>query len=109
MATDVCAARLFRAGLNSPFPMASSLPFALCPMTRSSPPAPGAPVSREAQQQQDQEVLDRILGQGIKLPPQPRVVEQLQRQIQGLDTDLRAIARTIAQDAGITSLLFKAV
>lgn len=78
-------------------------------MTRSSPAAPQAPLSREAQQQQDQALLDRLLGQGIKLPPQPRVVEQLQRQIQGPEADLRAIARTIAQDAGITALLFKAV
>lgn len=49
------------------------------------------------------------MQQGVKLPPQPKVVEELQRQLARNETDIRALARTISQDAGITALLFKAV
>lgn len=67
------------------------------------------PEAVEIRLQQDEKTLKRLLAQGVKLPPQPKVVEELERLIRRKETDLRILARTIAQDAGITALLFKAV
>ncbi|HET7776098.1 MAG TPA: HDOD domain-containing protein, partial [Azospira sp.] len=74
--------------------------------SHSAAQAVAVPESRE---QQDQKTLKRLLSQGVKLPPQPKVVDELERLIQRAETDLRKLARTIAQDAGITAMLFKAV
>jgi len=68
-----------------------------------------AAVAPETREEQDQKTLKRLLAQGVKLPPQPKVVEDLERMLKREETDLRALARTISQDAGITAMLFKAV
>ena len=51
----------------------------------------------------------RLVEKGIKLPPQPRVLEEMQHMLTRGVTDLRVIARTIAQDPGIVAALFKVV
>lgn len=73
------------------------------------PASPAAPAATETRQQQDEKVIKRLMQQGVKLPPQPRVVEELQRLLRRNETDIRSLARIIGQDAGITALLFKAV
>lgn len=50
-----------------------------------------------------------VLQRGVKLPPQPRVLEALRRLINRREFDVRALARVITQDPGVTALLFKAV
>ena len=63
----------------------------------------------ESRLQKDEKTLQRLLSQGVKLPPQPKVVEELERLLRSDEADLRALARVISQDAGITAMLFKAV
>ncbi|MGB4467446.1 MAG: HDOD domain-containing protein [Azovibrio sp.] len=50
-----------------------------------------------------------VLERGVKIPPQPRVLEELRRMLQRRQFDVRALARVISQDPGVTALLFKAV
>lgn len=63
----------------------------------------------ESRLQKDEKTLQRLLSQGVKLPPQPKVVEELERLLRSDEADLRALAKVISQDAGITAMLFKAV
>ena len=53
--------------------------------------------------------VKRLIEKGIKLPPQPRVLDELQHMLTRGVTDLRVIARTIGQDPGIVAALFKVV
>lgn len=62
----------------------------------------GLPADQAAQ------VLE-LLDRGIKIPPQPRIVEELQRLMLDKVFDVRVIARTIARDPGLVGMLFKAV
>ncbi len=50
-----------------------------------------------------------LLERGVKIPPQPRVLEELRRQLMQKEFDVRVLARTINRDPGITALLFKVV
>ncbi|WP_303786869.1 HDOD domain-containing protein [Azovibrio restrictus] len=50
-----------------------------------------------------------VLDRGVKIPPQPRVLEELRRLLNRREFDVRALARIITQDPGVTALLFKAV
>ena len=50
-----------------------------------------------------------VLDRGVKIPPQPRVLEELRRLLNRREFDVRALARIIHQDPGVTALLFKAV
>jgi len=52
--------------------------------------------------------LEQLARQGVKLPPQPRVLVELQQLLLTEDYDSRAVARVIGQDPGIVALLFKA-
>jgi HD-like signal output (HDOD) protein len=52
--------------------------------------------------------LEQLARHGVKLPPQPRVLVELQRLLSSDDYDIRAVARVIGQDPGIVALLFKA-
>jgi HD-like signal output (HDOD) protein len=45
----------------------------------------------------------------VKIPPQPRVLDELRKLIKRKEMDVRVIARVINQDPGITALLFKVV
>ena len=50
-----------------------------------------------------------LLERGVKIPPQPRVVEELRRHLLNKEFDIRVLARVINQDPGITAMLFKVV
>jgi HD-like signal output (HDOD) protein len=53
--------------------------------------------------------VKRLLEKGVKLPPQPHVLEELQHLLTRGVSDLRVIARSIGQDAGIVAALFRVV
>lgn len=78
-------------------------------MTSSASAAATVESFPESRLQKDEKTLQRLLSQGVKLPPQPKVVEELERLLRSDEADLRALARVISQDAGITAMLFKAV
>lgn len=49
----------------------------------------------------------RLVDKGIKLPPQPAVLEELQHLLARGVSDVRVLARSISQDPGIVAALFK--
>ncbi|MDD2740880.1 MAG: HDOD domain-containing protein [Rhodocyclaceae bacterium] len=53
--------------------------------------------------------VKRLLEGGIKIPPQPRVLEELRQQTMRKQFDVRVLARIIGQDPGIAAMLFKVV
>ncbi len=53
--------------------------------------------------------IRRVLENGIKLPAQPRVLDELRKQMARKELDVRLLARTINQDTGLTAMLFKVV
>lgn len=53
--------------------------------------------------------IKRLLEGGVKIPPQPRVVDELRKSIQRNELDVRHLARVINQDPGLTAMLFKVV
>lgn len=53
--------------------------------------------------------LQDLVSRGIKIPPQPRVLLELQTELGRDDYDARSLARIIAHDPGIVAMLFKAV
>ena len=58
----------------------------------ASQAVPAAPVdlSPEQRQEEDARLLRRLLSQGVKLPPQPKVVEELEAQLKRGEADVRA-------------------
>lgn len=65
--------------------------------------------AKETQQALDSQMIKGLMARGLKLPPQPKVVEELQKCRLRQENDLRVVARIISQDAGITAQLFRAV
>ena len=53
--------------------------------------------------------VKRLIEKGITLPPQPRVMQELQEKLSRGVADVRELARVIAQDPGLVSMLFKVV
>jgi hypothetical protein len=53
--------------------------------------------------------IKRLLENGIKIPAQPRVLDQLRKLTARKELDVRALAKVINQDPGLTALLFKVV
>lgn len=53
--------------------------------------------------------MKRLIERGVKIPPQPRVLEELRKHLQRKEFDVRLLSRVINQDAGITAMLFKVV
>jgi HD-like signal output (HDOD) protein len=53
--------------------------------------------------------LKILLDRGIKIPPQPRVAEQFRAMVERGERDLRRLAQVLAEDPGITGMLFKVV
>jgi HD-like signal output (HDOD) protein len=53
--------------------------------------------------------IKRLLENGVKIPAQPRVVEELRQLMQRSELDVRLLARTINKDPGLTAMLFKVV
>ena len=56
----------------------------------------------------EEKALTELVGKGIRIPPQPRVVLELQDMLRKDDYDMRSVARVISQDPGIVAMLFKA-
>ncbi|QTQ33757.1 HDOD domain-containing protein [Aromatoleum bremense] len=54
-------------------------------------------------------MIKGLMERGLKLPPQPRVVDELQKCQRRQERNVRVVARIISQDAGITAMLFRAV
>jgi HD-like signal output (HDOD) protein len=52
--------------------------------------------------------MQELVARGIKIPPQPKVLIELRRLLASDDYDARALAKIIAQDPGISAMLFKA-
>lgn len=52
-------------------------------------------------------MVRRLLDQGLKIPPQPRVLEELRQLLLRREFDVRALARVINRDPGVTAMLFK--
>jgi HD-like signal output (HDOD) protein len=52
--------------------------------------------------------LQDLVSRGINIPPQPKVLLELQQELLRDDYDARSLARIIAQDPGIVAMLFKA-
>lgn len=55
----------------------------------------------------DQAIRD-LTAKGIKIPPQPRVLLELQQKFAADDYSIKELAGIIADDPGITAMLFKA-
>jgi len=53
--------------------------------------------------------IKRLLESGIKIPPQPRVLDELRKLMARKELDVRTLAKIINQDPGLTALLFKVV
>jgi HD-like signal output (HDOD) protein len=51
--------------------------------------------------------LDELARQGIRIPPQPQVLVELQRLLLSDDYDMREVAQVIGKDPGIVALLFR--
>lgn len=52
-------------------------------------------------------MVRRLFAQGVKIPPQPRVLEELRQLLKRQEFDIRDLARVINRDPGITAMLFK--
>lgn len=52
--------------------------------------------------------IKELTSKGIKLPPQPRVLLELQKKFASDDYSMKELAAIIAADPGITAMLFKA-
>lgn len=53
--------------------------------------------------------IKRLLETGVKIPAQPRVLDELRQLIGRSKLDVRLLARTINKDPGLTAMLFKVV
>lgn len=56
---------------------------------------------------EEKSLLD-LVSKGVKIPPQPKVLLDLQEKMRGDDYDTRALAKIISADPGIVAMLFKA-
>jgi HD-like signal output (HDOD) protein len=53
--------------------------------------------------------IKRLLESGVKIPAQPRVLEELRILMKRSELDVRLLARVINHDPGVTAMLFKVV
>lgn len=53
--------------------------------------------------------IKRLIERGVKIPPQPHVLDELRKHLQRKEFDVRVLSRVINQDPGITAMLFKVV
>jgi HD-like signal output (HDOD) protein len=66
----------------------------------------------EAVQSLDADEAKRVkalLERGVKIPPQPRILDELRKHLSKKEFDLRVLSRIINQDPGVTAMLFKVV
>lgn len=55
------------------------------------------------------ESVKRLFEKGVTIPPQPRVLQELQASLTRGNADVRSLAKIISQDPGIVATLFKVV
>lgn len=55
----------------------------------------------------DEEALHELARRGIRLPPQPAILSQLERMLRDDDYDARSLAALISQDLSLSGTLFK--
>ncbi len=55
----------------------------------------------------EQQALENLIKHGVKIPPQPRVLLEMQNLLRSDDYEMRAVAKIISQDPGIVALLFR--
>ncbi|MBK6905634.1 MAG: HDOD domain-containing protein [Rhodocyclaceae bacterium] len=55
----------------------------------------------------EEKALADLAASGVRIPPQPRVVMEMQALLIADDYDMRKVAKVIAQDPGIVAMLFK--
>ncbi len=53
--------------------------------------------------------IKRLLEGGVKIPAQPRVLDELRKLMLRKEMDVRPLARVINQDPGLAAMLFKVV
>lgn len=56
-----------------------------------------------------EKAIKDLVSKGIKLPPQPKVLIELQKKLASKSCNMKDLARIISSDPGITAMLFKAV
>ncbi len=56
----------------------------------------------------DAAMVKRLLEQGMMIPAQPRVLEELRQHLQKREFDVRVLSRIIHSDPGMVAMLFKA-
>ncbi len=52
--------------------------------------------------------MKELVAKGIRIPPQPKVLLELQKKLASDDYDVRTLARIISGDPGLSAMLFKA-
>jgi len=58
---------------------------------------------------EDDAALKALVARGVRIPPQPRVLLELEKLLGRSKFDVRALGKVISQDPGIVAMLFKAV
>lgn len=56
-----------------------------------------------------EKAIKELIAKGIKLPPQPKVLIELQKKLASRGCNMKDLARIISSDPGITAMLFKTV
>jgi len=56
-----------------------------------------------------EKAIKELVAKGIKLPPQPKVLLELQAKLTSDDFSMKDLTRIISQDPGVTAMLFKTV
>lgn len=59
--------------------------------------------------EEESKSVKRLIEKGINIPPQPRVLQELQSELARGVLDVRVLSRIIAKDPGIVAVLFKIV
>ena len=54
-----------------------------------------------------EKAMNELVAKGIKIPPQPKVLLDLNRKLASEDYSVRSVGRIIAADPGISAMLFK--
>lgn len=55
----------------------------------------------------DRQQLEALLGKGIKIPPQPKVLLEIDQLMQKEDFSMKSLAAVISKDVGLTAAVFK--
>src|SRR5574340_733618 len=77
----------------------------------SAPPSAGArstpaePIDRITKTMTEQQLLDKLTQDGIKIPPQPTVLIELEQQLGKSDVNIADIAALVVKDVGLSALV----